>query len=109
MRRIIILWGTQGGTARKLAHSFYLKIKNSPEKIIWRSLNDFPPSALLANDKLLIITSTYGKGKAPKTAKDFYARLHSRQHIHCSSDQGNWSSLEVGGSLKMYEYNVQKR
>src|SRR5262249_18092777 len=70
--------GTAGGPARRLAKE--LKSRGHVASLI--SLEVSPPAALLAERHAVIITSTYGDGEPPESARSFYEEL-CLQHFPC--------------------------
>ncbi len=74
---ITILFGSQTGTTESLAKKAAKAAKNHnlTPKVI--DLADYEPANLAKESHLLILTSTYGDGEPPDSAKAFYDHLHS--------------------------------
>src|SRR5687767_4644473 len=74
---LTVLFGSQTGTAENLAKRI---VKEAGKRGFAPTLHDlakYPVSQLPSEERLLIITSTYGDGEPPDNAKAFWQFLES--------------------------------
>ena len=70
MSSIHILWGSQSGNAKNLAHVIGESLGHQFE-IVVRDLGDVDPEEVHVIHRLIIVTSTYGDGEAPDNASEW--------------------------------------
>lgn len=74
-KRLMILYGSQTGTAEGLAMETAEKAQSMGYVTDVKELNDVEPAALTEEKRLLVITSTYGDGEMPDNAQEFWNQL----------------------------------
>jgi len=79
VRRLVILYGSQTGTAEGLAMESAEKAQNLGYQTEVKELNDVEPAALCEEKRLLVITSTYGDGEMPDNAQEFWEQLSAEE------------------------------
>lgn len=74
---VIVLWGSQTGTAEDLAHACAatLAARGVPARAV--SMRDVAAADLQASTRLLVVTSTFGDGGPPDNAADLWRQLHA--------------------------------
>lgn len=72
---LMILFGSQTGTAEKLARKAAKEAGRRAFAATLVDLAGFSPAKLAAEKNVLLITSTYGDGEPPDNAKEFHAAL----------------------------------
>ena len=96
--RILILFGSETGTAEGLARRAARQLTTYHPKVM--ALDDYD-TRQLANEKLLlIVTSTFGNGEAPGNAQQFTQWL--KQQPSGSLDGLNYAVLGIGSTV--YEH-----
>ncbi len=75
VRRLMILYGSQTGTAEGLAMESAEKAQSLGYQTEVKELNDVEPAALCGEKRVLVITSTYGDGEMPDNAQEFWEQL----------------------------------
>ena len=83
---IHILWGSQSGNARNLAHVIGESLTQdfSVEVI---NMGDLDPEKILEMKTLVIVTSTYGDGEAPDNASEWLSFLKFSDELNLSGLQ----------------------
>lgn len=66
----LILYGSESGTTEGLAHLVGSKFKDNGLTVNLKTLDDFSPKD--TEQKLVILTATYGEGEPPQNAEEFY-------------------------------------
>ncbi len=74
-KRLVILYGSQTGTAEGLAMESAEKAQAQGYSTEVKELNDVEPAALCEEKRVLVITSTYGDGEMPDNAQEFWNSL----------------------------------
>lgn len=74
---LTILWGSQTGTAEKLTKRMVKEAGQRGFAPTAHDLAKYPVAQLASEERLLIITSTYGDGEPPDNAKTFWDFLQS--------------------------------
>lgn len=72
---ITILWGSQGGNCRNLAHVIADELLSAGIENSVFDMSEFDPSEVFSLKNILIVTSTYGDGEAPDNASDWHSFL----------------------------------
>ncbi|MBX9763465.1 MAG: PepSY domain-containing protein [Pseudomonadaceae bacterium] len=75
---IVLLVGSQGGTTWGYARQLYAQLQAQGLEVHCASMNQLQPCYPKARH-MLLLTSTYGDGQAPDSARDFLARLQQSQ------------------------------
>ena len=75
---IVLLVGSQGGTTWGYARQLYAQLRAQGLEVHCASMNQLQPCYPKARH-MLLLTSTYGDGQAPDSARDFLARLQQSQ------------------------------
>ncbi len=77
-----ILFGTQSGNARNLAHTIgnSLHSHGIENKIL--DMGDIDPEDIMGLSQLLIVTSTYGDGEAPDNASGWMSYLKFSEELN---------------------------
>lgn len=86
--RILILYGSETGTAEGFARQGARKLKAFSPKVM--ALDDYDCNNLAQEKLLLIVTSTFGNGEMPGNGKKFF----------------NWLKQQEKGSLKGLNYSI---
>lgn len=71
---IVIMYGSENGTTREQALSYFHQFTNDGKKVFLGSLNQI--NAFPKASSLLILTSTYGDGEAPSNANLFLGKIN---------------------------------
>ncbi len=74
---VTILFGSQTGNARHLARRVQEKLALAGLRAKVEDMGTYKKNRLKAEQRLLIVTSTYGEGEPPDNAKDFHEFLLS--------------------------------
>lgn len=74
---LVILYGTQTGTAEALSHRIAREAKGSGFAPKVLSMADHQKLPLEKTERLLVVTSTYGDGEMPDNAREFWDFLNS--------------------------------
>ena len=78
-RSVVILYGSQSGSAAELASRLALDAyQHSFDTITMLPLDDFDLSQLPATQLLLVVISTQGQGEPPDNARTFYSTIMRR-------------------------------
>jgi sulfite reductase (NADPH) flavoprotein alpha-component len=80
---IHILWGSQTGNARNLAHLIADHLVEEHQVII-HDMSDLPPEDIFNIKNLIIVTSTYGDGEAPDNASEWMSYLKFSENLNLS-------------------------
>ena len=72
---IQLLFGSQTGNARNLAHVVSDQLRDNGIENQLRDMVEVPPEDILEMNQVLIITSTYGDGEAPDNASEWLSYL----------------------------------
>ncbi|WP_053363130.1 assimilatory sulfite reductase (NADPH) flavoprotein subunit [Bacillus sp. FJAT-27251] len=99
-KEVTILYGSQTGSAQRLAEGAGKKLEASGYKAEVMSMNDFKPNNLKKLNNLLIVVSTHGEGDPPDNALAFHEFLHGRRAPKLENLQ--FSVLALGDSS--YEF-----
>jgi sulfite reductase (NADPH) flavoprotein alpha-component len=94
--KIAVLYASQSGTAEELARKVAKDLKSRGHVASLKSLEGYPPAALIAERYAVIIASTYGEGDAPEAVRPFYEQL-CLEHFPCCEDL-SYSILALGDS-----------
>ncbi len=73
--RVVVLYGSQTGTAEGLARKFAKHLKTAGFEAVLTSLEGYVPATLAAEHHAIFIVSTYGEGEAPDAAQPFFQQL----------------------------------
>lgn len=73
--RVAVLYGSQTGTAERLARKFAKELKSQGFSVSVHSLEGYVPATLAAERCAVFIVSTYGEGEAPDAAQPFFQQL----------------------------------
>jgi sulfite reductase (NADPH) flavoprotein alpha-component len=76
MKSLLILYGTQTGSAEALSGRLAKEAKNAGFAARSMSMEDHAKVDFTVEPRLLIVTSTYGDGEMPDNAHGFWARLN---------------------------------
>jgi len=92
--RANVYFGTETGNSEAVAKQTakFLQSRGLESQAI--NLSKIPSSALASEDYALIVTSTFGEGDPPDSAKVFYTELHAPDHPRLSQLQ--YSVLALG-------------
>ncbi|WP_370104252.1 PepSY domain-containing protein, partial [Winogradskyella sp.] len=77
----IILIGSETGHTNKFAHQFYNALLDAGNTVYFSTLNQY--DSYKEAKHIIIFTSTYGEGEAPRTAKNFEKLLPTIQQSNC--------------------------
>lgn len=69
MPKVHILWGSQSGNAKNLAHVIGESLKN--DQVMISDMGDIDPEDIHNIQRLIIVTSTYGDGEPPDNASEW--------------------------------------
>lgn len=70
--KLTVLYGTESGNAENLADRAVKEAKKKGFKAVMKNMADLSPEALVKEENLLVIVSTWGDGEAPETAVSFH-------------------------------------
>lgn len=70
MSKITIVWGSQTGNAKNLAHVIGDSLTGEFEVEV-HDMGEFDPEEIHNIEKLIVVTSTYGDGEAPDNASEW--------------------------------------
>jgi sulfite reductase (NADPH) flavoprotein alpha-component len=73
--RVVVLYGSQTGTAEGLARKFSKELKAAGYSVSLNSLEGYVPATLAAETHAFFIVSTYGEGEAPDIVQPFFQQL----------------------------------
>ena len=76
--RIVILYGTETGNAEMLAEDLAAGLKRA-HAVEVANMQDADPSVFERDALFLIVSSSYGDGELPASAKDFVAALEAER------------------------------
>lgn len=76
--RIRILYGTETGNTEMLAEDLASELKSEHDHEV-TNMEDADPSVFEDDALFLIVSSTYGEGELPASAKDFVAALEAER------------------------------
>ena len=76
----IILIGSETGHTNKFAHQFYNALVDAGNTVYFSTLNQY--NSYKEAKHIIIFTSTYGEGEAPRTAKNFEKLLPTIQQAN---------------------------
>jgi sulfite reductase (NADPH) flavoprotein alpha-component len=96
MQPLSILFGSQTGTAEKLAKAVSKEAGKHGFAPTIHDLAKYPPAQLASEQYLLVITSTYGDGEPPDNAKGFWEFLSGGSAP--TLEQVRFSVLSLGDS-----------
>ena len=75
MKPVHILFGSQTGNARNLAHTIGDALEAHGIPVSVHDMEHLPPEEIRDLGRLLIVTSTYGDGEAPDNAAEWLSYL----------------------------------
>lgn len=93
---ITILFGSQTGTAESLAKQIAKSAHKHNLTPTTFNLDEYEASSLAHESHILLITSTYGDGEPPDSARAFYDALHAETTPHL--ENLTYSVLGLGDS-----------
>ena len=70
MSKITIVWGSQTGNAKNLAHVIGDSLTGEFEVEV-HDMGEIDPEEIHNIEKLIVVTSTYGDGEAPDNASEW--------------------------------------
>eukprot|EP01029_Cantina_marsupialis_P000005 TRINITY_DN0_c0_g3_i1.p1 TRINITY_DN0_c0_g3~~TRINITY_DN0_c0_g3_i1.p1 ORF type:complete len:705 (-),score=273.09 TRINITY_DN0_c0_g3_i1:137-2251(-) len=76
---VVVLYGSQGGTTAQAARTLeaeLLAVSNGKVPIRCVAMADYDPKNLNKEEKVVMLTCTYGRGEFPDAAKPFWAGLN---------------------------------
>lgn len=76
-----ILWGSQSGNARNLAHVIAEELTSAEIEHSVSDMGEIDPSEILSMKNILVVTSTYGDGEAPDNASDWYSFIKFEENL----------------------------
>jgi len=74
--QVTVLYGSQTGNSKKVAHQLSAKIKERGFQAVVADLNDYQTKNLKSEKIVLLVISTQGEGEPPVSAEEFYKWLH---------------------------------
>lgn len=74
--QVSILYGSQTGNSKKVAHQLSAKVKERGFQAVVADLNDYPTKNLKSEKIVLLVISTQGEGEPPIAAEEFYKWLN---------------------------------
>lgn len=74
--QVTVLYGSQTGNSKKVAHLLSSKVKERGFQATVADLNDYPTKNLKAEKIVLLVISTQGEGEPPVAAEEFHKWLH---------------------------------
>nr|HPI09304.1 assimilatory sulfite reductase (NADPH) flavoprotein subunit [Saprospiraceae bacterium] len=74
--QVAILYGSQTGNSKKVAHQLSTKVKERGFQALVADLNDYPTKNLKSEKIVLLVISTQGEGEPPIAAEEFYKWLN---------------------------------
>ncbi len=81
---LAILFGTQSGNARNLAHVISEGLSSSEIENEVFDMGEVDPSEIFSFKNILIVTSTYGDGEAPDNASEWYSFVKHEEDLNLS-------------------------
>ena len=109
-RRILILYGSQTGTARGMAERVFREAKRFRFRVELRAMDDFRPVGRLLDEKVAaFICSTTGQGDSPSNMINFWKFLLRRNLPSDSLDNLSFGVLGLGDSSYLKFNFVAKR
>jgi MioC protein len=107
---ITILYGTETGNAEMLAEDLAAELKDEHE-VTLRNMADVDPAVLRPGPLHLIVSSTYGEGDVPASAKAFFEALQAERPnlagVHFATfglgDQTQYPETYARGSQRLEE------
>lgn len=108
--KITILYGTETGNAEMLAEDISAKLGSSHE-VLMLNLSDCSSDVLQPGQLYLIVSSTYGEGEVPGSAKAFYSALQAEAPslegvtygVFGLGDRGQYPTTFAEGSKRLDE------
>jgi sulfite reductase (NADPH) flavoprotein alpha-component len=97
---VTILFATQTGNSRRLAHQLQAAMAGNGLSATLQSMADYPVERLAEEHHLLIITSTHGEGDPPENAEKLHALLASGEAPQL--DKLRFGVLGLGDSKYRY-------
>ena len=76
-QKVTILFGSQTGNSKKVAHQIGSSIRESSWEVAVTDLNDYPSKQLKNEQIVLLVVSTQGEGDPPVAAEEFHQWLLS--------------------------------
>lgn len=73
--KIAVLYGSQSGTAEGIARKLVKELKSRGHVASLSSLETYTPAALFSERYAIFVSSTYGDGEPPESARQFYEQL----------------------------------
>lgn len=81
---LTILWGSQSGNARNLAHVISDELSGNGVENTVVDFAEIDPSEIHSLQDILIVTSTFGDGEAPDNASEWHSYLKFEEDLHLS-------------------------
>ena len=76
---LTVAYGSQSGNSARVAAEVKAQAEARGFKVRVKPMDEYRPSDVKAEKKLLIIVSTHGEGEPPDNGKEFYEFLHGRK------------------------------
>lgn len=83
MPSVHVVWGSQGGNARNLAHIIGESL-SSDFDIVVEDMGELDPESLSGIEFLVVVTSTYGDGEPPDNASEWMSYLKFAEKVNLS-------------------------
>lgn len=81
---LTILWGSQSGNARNLAHVIADELSSEGVENSIHDMGEIETTEIFSMKKLLIVTSTHGDGEPPDNASDWYSFIKFEDDLNLS-------------------------
>ena len=75
VRKILILYGSQTGTAQDIAERIWRESKQVNLRSVVKSMDDYPVENLIYESIVVFVCSTTGQGEEPDNMKKFWKFL----------------------------------
>ncbi|MBC8152383.1 MAG: nitric oxide synthase oxygenase, partial [Bacteroidetes bacterium] len=93
--RVVILYGSETGTAESYAHQTARRLSRHRPRVM--ALDEYDTAELGQEQFVLVVTSTFADGDLPGNAKKFYAWI--REQPSRSFDRLNFSVMALGSTI----------
>lgn len=94
--RVLLLWGSQSGNAQGLCRQFAQQLNGQGFEARALSMESHTEVDLLKEERLLIVSSTWGEGEPPDNAAEFWKKLSAESHPRL--EKLSYSVLALGDS-----------